>query len=250
MGGPSDQPSDQPTIIELESTYTSGVYPKRPLAIVRGQGARLWDADGNEYIDCVGGQGAANLGHAHPAISAAIADQAARLISCPEIFYNDRRAQFLAALAGVAPAGLARIFLCNSGTEAVEAALKLARASTGRPNIIAAMRGFHGRTMGALSATWNRDYRRPFEPLVPGFTHVPFNDLAALESALTGDTAAVLLEAVQGEGGVHPGEPAYLRGAQALCRARGRSSSSTRCRRVTDAPVPFSPPNTISSSRI
>jgi LysW-gamma-L-lysine/LysW-L-ornithine aminotransferase len=212
---------DQQSIIELEAGYTSGVYPKRALAIVRGQGARVWDADGNEYIDCVGGQGAANLGHAHPAIVSAVAEQAARLISCPEIFYNDRRAQLLAALAGVAPAGLTRIFLCNSGTEAVEAALKLARASTGRSGIIAAMRGFHGRTMGALSATWNREYRQPFEPLVPGFAHVPFNDLAALERALSDNTAAVLLEAVQGEGGVHPGEPAFLRGAQALCHERG-----------------------------
>src|SRR5512133_2934391 len=184
-----DQPGDQPSILALEARYTSGVYPKRPLAIVRGLGARVWDADGNEYIDCVGGQGAANLGHAHPAIVSAIAEQAARLISCPEIFYNDRRAQLLAALAGVAPAGLTRIFLCNSGTEAVEAALKLARASTGRTGIIAAMRGFHGRTMGALSATWNREYRQPFEPLVPGFAHVPYNDLAALDQAVGEGTA-------------------------------------------------------------
>ncbi len=119
-------------IITLESAHTSGVYPKRPLAIVRGKGARLWDADGNEYIDCVGGQGAANLGHAHPAIVSAISQQAGQLITCPEIFYNDRRAELLAALANVAPAGLSRAFLCNSGAEAVEAAIKFARLSTGR----------------------------------------------------------------------------------------------------------------------
>ncbi len=208
-------------IMALESAHTSGVYPKRPLAIVRGQGARLWDADGREYIDCVGGQGAANLGHAHPAILAAISQQAATLISCPEIFYNDRRAELLARLTEVAPAGMSRAFLCNSGAEANEAALKFARLSTGRIGIIATVRSFHGRTMGALSATWNKEYRTPFEPLVPGFVHVPYNDLAALEKAITDQTAAVILEVVQGEGGVHPGTPEYLHGAQALCRERG-----------------------------
>ena len=214
-------PETQQAIIDLESAHTSGVYPKRPLAIVRGQGARVWDAEGREYIDCAGGQGAANLGHAHPAILAAINRQASQLITCPEIFYNDRRAELLAALTGAAPEGMSRAFLCNSGTEAVEAAIKFARLSTGRAGIVAAVRGFHGRTMGALSATWNRDYRTPFEPLVPGFSHVPYNDLPALERAVTDQTAAVLLEVVQGEGGVHPGTPEFLHGAQALCRERG-----------------------------
>ena len=211
----------QSAIIDLETRYTSGVYPKRPLAIVRGQGAHVWDADGNEYIDCVGGQGAANLGHAHPAIVKAVSEQAARLISCPEIFYNDQRARLLARLVEVAPVGLERAFLCNSGAEAIEAALKFARLSTGRAGVVAAMRGFHGRTMGALSATWSPQYREPFEPLLPGFSHVPFNDLAALERAVGAGTAAVLLEAVQGEGGVHPAHPEFLLGAQALCRERG-----------------------------
>jgi len=212
---------DQQQIMALEAAHTSGVYPKRPLAIVRGQGARVWDADGNEYIDCAGGQGAANLGHAHPAIIEAISRQAAQLITCPEIFYNDRRAELLAALTEVAPAGMARAFLCNSGAEAVEAAIKFARLSTGRIGIVAAMRGFHGRTMGALSATWNKDYRQPFAPLVPGFVHVPYNDLAALDANVCDDTAAVVLEVVQGEGGVHPADPAFLAGAQTLCRERG-----------------------------
>ena len=212
---------NQDAILALESAHTSGVYPKRPLAIVRGQGAHVWDAEGNEYIDCVGGQGAANLGHAHPAIVAAISTQAARLISCPEIFYNDRRAELLAALAQVAPPGLDRAFLCNSGAEANEAAIKFARLSTGRHQIVAAMRGFHGRTMGALSATWEPKYREPFEPLVPGFCHVPYNDVAALERAVTAETAAVLLELVQGEGGVRSASNAFLEAAQALCRERG-----------------------------
>lgn len=214
-------PETGEAIIATEARHTAGVYPKRPLVIVRGEGARVWDADGRVYIDCVGGQGAANIGHAHPAVVAAVAAQAAQLISCPEIFYNDRRAKLLSALIAVAPPGLTRAFLCNSGAEAVEAAIKFARVSTGRPHIVAAMRGFHGRTFGALSATWEPQYRRPFEPLVPGFHHVPYNDVAALDAAVGADTAAVLLEIVQGEGGVRPGDPAFLQAAQALCRERG-----------------------------
>lgn len=211
----------QAVILAAEAAHTSGVYPKRPLAIVRGVGARVWDSEGHEYIDCTGGQGAANLGHAHPAVVRAVSEQAARLISCPEIFYNDQRARLLERLVAAAPAGLDRVFLCNSGTEAVEAALKFARLSTGRPEIVAAMHGFHGRTMGALSATWARAYRQPFEPLVPGFRHVRFNDLPALEATVSERTAAVLLEVVQGEGGVHIAAPGYLGGALRLCDERG-----------------------------
>ncbi len=211
----------QAEIIQTEGSHTSGVYPKRQLAIVRGQGAHVWDAEGREYIDCVAGQGSANLGHCHPAVVQAIAGQASRLITCPETFHNDVRAALLRRLAEVAPPGLSRAFLCNSGTEAVEAAIKFSRAATGRPGIVAAKRGFHGRTMGALSATWKEDYRRPFAPLTPGFSHVPFNDLTALEEAVTAETAAVLLEPVQGEGGVHVAQQEYLQGAAALCRQRG-----------------------------
>lgn len=203
----------------LEDQYTSGLYTKRPLVIVRGDGARLWDADGNEYIDCAGGQGAANIGHANPQVARAIAEQAAKLISCPEMFYNDKRALLQERLCQLA--GFPRVFLCNSGTEAVEAALKFARLSTGRTGYVATMRGFHGRTMGALSATWEKKYREPFEPLVPGFTHVPYNNLEALQDAVGDTTAAVILEIVQGEGGVTPGQADYLRGAQVICRERG-----------------------------
>ncbi len=211
----------QATIFDLEGRHTSGVYPKRELAIVRGRGARVWDAAGNEYIDCVGGQGAANLGHAHPAVVEAISRQAGLLISCPEIFYNDQRAALLTALTEAAPGDLDRAFLCNSGAEAVEAAIKFAWLSTGRRGIVAAMRGFHGRTLGALSATWERKYRRPFEPLVPGFRHAPYNNLARLAAAVDEETAAVLLEPVQGEGGVRPADRAFLQGAEKLCRERG-----------------------------
>lgn len=205
--------------VELELKHTSGVYVKRSITIVRGEGALVWDDQGRVYIDCVGGQGAANLGHANAAVAAALAAQARRLIACPEMFPNDQRAALMARLSALT--GLRRVFLCNSGTEAVEAALKFARASTGRTEIVAAMRGFHGRTLGALSATWNRAYREPFEPLVPGFRHVPYNNLDALSQAVGENTAAVLLEVVQGEGGVHPGTAEYLQGAERLCRERG-----------------------------
>ncbi len=209
------------TLIELEDGHTSGVYTKRPLVIVRGEGAKLWDVQGREYIDCVGGHGVVNVGHCHPRVVAAIKEQAERLITCPESFYNDRRAELQAELVRIAPPGLGRVFLCNSGTEAVEGAIKFARLTTGRPGIIAAKNGFHGRTLGALSATWRPQYRRPFEPLLPGFVHVPYNDADALEEAIGQDTAAVILEVVQGEGGVRPGSGDYLRRAQTLCRERG-----------------------------
>jgi acetylornithine/LysW-gamma-L-lysine aminotransferase len=205
----------------LESKHTSGVYAKRDLAIVRGEGAILWDDQGNAYIDCVGGQGAANLGHAHPKVVQAIQEQASQLISCPEMFYNPKRAALSTRLTALAPGTMERVFLCNSGTEAIEAALKIARYTTRRRKIIATMRGFHGRTMGALSATWNKKYRQPFMPLVPDFVHVPYNKLERLETSIDDESAAVVLEVVQGEGGVYLGTEEYLRGAQRLCQERG-----------------------------
>lgn len=207
--------------IELESKYTSGVYPKREVAIVRGEGARVWDDQGRSYIDCVAGHGVAIVGHCNPAVVDAVCQQAHTLITCPEIFYNDVRARLMERLVQLAPGGLERVFLCNSGTEAVEAALKLARLSTGRSCVVATMRGFHGRTMGALSATWEPKYREPYEPLLPGFTHVPFNNLDALRGAVDDKTGAVLLEVVQGEGGVNPGSREYLLGAKELCEQTG-----------------------------
>jgi len=206
-------------IQQRELAHTAGVYSKRPVVIVRGQGARLWDAEGREYIDCIGGQGSANVGHANPAVAQAIAEQASVLVGCPELFFNDKRAALMERLCTLT--GFPRVFLGNSGAEAIEAAIKFARLLTGRTEAIAFMRGFHGRTMGALSATWEKKYRGPFEPLVPGFKHIPYNDLDALKAAINGETAAVLLEVVQGEGGVHPGKAEFLAGAQELCRANG-----------------------------
>ncbi|MFL5653598.1 MAG: acetylornithine/succinylornithine family transaminase, partial [Ktedonobacteraceae bacterium] len=207
--------------IELENTYTSGVYSKRSVVIVRGSGALLWDDAGREYIDCTAGHGVANIGHGRPEIAAALASQAQQLITCPEIVYNDIRARLLERLARLTPEGLNHFFLCNSGTEAVEGALKFARLATGRTGIIATLRGFHGRTMGALSTTWERHYREPFAPLVPGVSHVRYNDLAAMEAAINDETAAVIIELVQGEGGVHVASEEYVSGLSALCRERG-----------------------------
>ncbi len=207
-------------LIDLEDRYSSGVYPKQRVVLVRGRGARVWDAEGRAYIDCVGGHGVANIGHSNPAVIEAITEQAARLMVCPNGFYNESRARLLAKLVHIGPASFERAFLCNSGAEAVEAALKFARLATKRQKIIAAMRGFHGRTFGALSATWRKAYREPFAPLVPGFAFVPYNQPEALERVLDDETAAVILEVVQGEGGVIPGNGAYLREVQALCRER------------------------------
>ena len=207
-------------IISIENQHTSGLYTKQPIIIVRGQGASLWDINGNEYIDCSSGHGVANLGHAHPKVAAAIAEQSTQLVTLFETFYNDKRAELMEKITSLIP-GLDKVFFCNSGTEAVEAALKFARVSTGRKNVIAAMRGFHGRTMGALSATFNKKYKEPFEPLVPGFSHVAYNNIDALEAAVTAQVATVILEAVQGEGGVYPADPQYLQAARRICTERG-----------------------------
>lgn len=208
-------------IIATEQAHTSGVYPKRDVALVRGLGAQVWDADGVEYLDCTSAQGAANLGHCHPAVVAALHEQAQILISCPEIFPNDQRAAYQQALVAALPRGMARVFLCNSGAEAIEGALKFARLLTGRTGIVATKRGFHGRTMGALSTTWEPKYREPFAPLLADVTHVAYNNLDELDRAVHATTAAVLIELVQGEGGVRPADPAYVQGVAALCRERG-----------------------------
>ena len=207
-------------IIEIENKHTSGVYAKQTLTIVRGLGASLFDVDGVEYLDCASGHGVANLGHAHPKIAEALYKQASTLITLFESFPNDQRARLMAKLTALVPE-LDRVFFCNSGTESVEAAFKFARISTGRKNIVAAMRAFHGRTYGSLSATFNKKYREGFEPLVPGFSHVPYNNLEALEKAVTDETAAVILEVVQGEGGVYPASAEYIQAVRRICDERG-----------------------------
>ncbi len=209
------------TLAALESAYGLGLYAPRGITLVRGAGAYVWDIEGRRYLDCTAAYGVASLGHCHPAVVEAIGRQAATLIACSGSFGNDQRAQFYAELGAVLPSGLKRLFLCNSGAEANEAALKFARLTTGRHGVVAAMRGFHGRTAGALTATWEPKYREPFEPLLPGFTYIPYNDTAALERAVTDTVGAVILEVVQGEGGVRPGTAEFLQAAQRLCCERG-----------------------------
>ncbi|MBE0689121.1 MAG: aspartate aminotransferase family protein, partial [Anaerolineae bacterium] len=211
--------ADALDLAALEEARSSGAYLKRDLTIVRGQGARLFDADGREYIDCASGQGSANLGHGHPALLAALQAQMNELMICPELFHNPVRARYQAALCQAAQ--MPRVFLCNSGAEANEAAIKFARLATGRTGIVAAMRGFHGRTMGALSTTWDKTYREPFAPLIPNVSFVPYNNIERMSAAVTDETAAILLEVVQGEGGVHPAQDGYLQAVQALAHERG-----------------------------
>jgi predicted acetylornithine/succinylornithine family transaminase len=206
---------------QIEDQFSVGVYQKRDLVIVRGDGARVWDEDGREYVDCVAGIGVANVGHCHPAVVAAIQTQAARLITCNEIFYNDARARVLERLDRITPEGINRFFLCNSGTEAVEGAIKFARMATGRKHVVAAMRGYHGKTLGSLSATWERKFKEPFAPLVPNFSHVPYNNAAEFEKAIDDQTAAVILEPIQGEGGVRPATVEFLQAVRRACDAKG-----------------------------
>ncbi|QPC81647.1 aspartate aminotransferase family protein [Phototrophicus methaneseepsis] len=208
-------------IVALEEAHTSGVYPKRPLAIIRGQGCTVWDADGQTYLDATSGQGVALLGHSHPAVAEAISQQAQTLITCPEIFYNDQRAALYEQLSSVLPDELDRYFLCNSGAEAIEGALKVARLLTNRTGIVATMRGFHGRTLGALSLTWSKTYREPFAPWQPEVNHIVFNNIEAASDAITENTAAVVVEVVQGEGGVYPADADYLQALRQLCTERG-----------------------------
>ncbi len=210
-----------PNLAAVEESILGGTTARRGQAVMaRGQGSWLWDTEGVRYLDMTSSQGVAMLGHSHPALTTAIAEQAQRLISCPNFFYNDTRSAFAAKLVEVLPAHLSHAFLSNSGAESIDGAIKLARLTTGRPRIVAAMRGFHGRTIGALSLTWEPKYRKPFMPLLD-VDHAPYNKLERLDAVIGDETAAVLLETVQGEGGVNLGEAAFLEGAQRLCRERG-----------------------------
>jgi acetylornithine/LysW-gamma-L-lysine aminotransferase len=205
----------------IEERILGGTTARRGDAVfVRGEGCWLYDSDGRRYLDLSSAQGVAMLGHSHPRLSGAIARQAATLISCPAFLYNDQRAEFSQALVDVLPAHLANVFLTNSGAEAIDGALKFARLVTKRPAFVATTKGFHGRTMGALSVTWEPKYREGFGPLLEA-THVPFNNAQALEGAITDRTAAVIFEVVQGESGVNIGSQEFLHTAQRLCRERG-----------------------------
>ncbi len=206
---------------DLEQAYELAVYPRRDIVLVRGRGARLFDENGREYIDCAANVGVSNIGHGNETVARAVYDQYLTLGNCYSMFYSPVRAKLAEKLASIAPGSLNKVFFCNSGAEANEAAIKFARASTGRQEIIAAMRGFHGKTMGALAATWGPEYQKPFAPMLPGVKHVPYNNLAKMETAVGDNTAAILLEVVQGEGGVRIGDKDYFQHVREICNARG-----------------------------
>jgi putrescine aminotransferase len=185
------------------------------------EGCYVWDAHGRVYIDCACGPAIFNVGHRHPRVLDAVREQLDRMPMSVRTMPSAPQAELAERLAAAAPGDLQYSFFCNSGAEAVEGALKLARLATGRPGIVAMREAFHGKTFGALSATGREHYRKPFEPLVPGFTHVPFGDAAALDEAVGADTAAVILEPIQGEAGVMVPPPGYLRAVRDLCDRRG-----------------------------
>jgi acetylornithine/LysW-gamma-L-lysine aminotransferase len=208
-------------IQQTEDAFSVNLYSKRGITLVRGKDTFVWDSNGKRYIDCTSGQGVAIVGHANPFVAKAIKKQSRRLITCTGSFYNDQRARLMQKLVEISPAGLEKVFFCNSGTESVEAALKFARLSTGKTDFVCAVNSFHGRTMGALSATYNPNYRNDFQPLVPGFHFAPFNDFGRWAEKITEKTAAVIIEAVQGEGGVYIGDQDFMQKIRQLCSEKG-----------------------------
>jgi acetylornithine/LysW-gamma-L-lysine aminotransferase len=197
------------------------LHADRGISLVRGQGCYLWDADGRRYLDLMTNYGVNILGHAHPAVNAAVVSQLELLTNAHQSFDTPARQDFLDALGALLPPALSRVSFANSGAEAVEAALKYARVATTRTTIIATHRAYHGRTFGALAATAEAKYRDPFTPMLPGFRHVPFDDLKALEAVLDETVAAVIVEPIQGEAGVRIPAEGYLAGIREQCNARG-----------------------------
>ena len=208
-------------IIHLEDAFQIPTYRKLPVALVRGEGSYVWDADGNRYLDFYGGHCVALLGHCPPRVVAAVQAQAAQLIFYSNVAYSPVRAHAAALLADVAPLG--HVFFCNSGTEANETALKLARKTTGKPGVVAMEGGFHGRTLGSLATTWNATYRAPYAAVLPETHFVPFGDLGAVEAVLEAhdDLAAVILEPIQSIAGIVEAPDAYYVDLRALCDRHG-----------------------------
>ncbi len=206
------------------SDHVMNTYARWPVTLVRGEGCRVWDDAGREYLDFVSGIAVNTLGHAHPRLARALCDQAGRMLHCSNLFRIPEQEALADRLASLS--GLDRVFFCNSGAEANEAAIKLARKywhdrGSPRRTIITATRSFHGRTLNTLTATGQDKVKTGFDPLPPGFVHVPFGDIAAMTRAVDDHTAAVLLEPVQGEGGVHPADAAWLRAVRKLCKDAG-----------------------------
>ena len=197
------------------------LHVDRGISLARGEGCYLWDDQGRRYLDLMTNYGVNLLGHAHPQVNAAIDRQASLLTNAHQSFDTPARQEFLDTLAGFLPHALSRMSFANSGAEAVEAAMKYTRVATGRTRIIATHRAYHGRTFGALSATSDAKYREPFMPMLEGARHVPFDNLAEMAEAIDDSTAAVIIEPIQGEGGIRVPTDGYLRGLRELCTANG-----------------------------
>ena len=217
---------DTKTLLQWSAKYHTPNYGSRaPICVVRGEGARLWDSDGREYLDFGSGIAVANLGHCHPRVTGAIREAAATLLHVSNLYHTAPQIHLAKLLCEHSFAD--RVFFCNSGAEANEAAIKLARkygrerGASDRYEIIATRNSFHGRTLGSLSATGQEKYQHGFEPMVPGFKHVPYNDLRAMERAIDNRTCAILVEPIQGEGGVHVPDDGYLPGLRKLCDEAG-----------------------------
>ncbi len=207
-----------PDIESLFDRYVIGNYSRHPIAFVRGEGSLIWDSDGNRYIDLMPGWGTTVLGHCHPRVVTAVQRQAGMLLHVDNTFYIPPQGELARELSEKSFGG--KCFFCNSGTEAVEAAIKLARLSKqdeGRFKIITMRDSFHGRTMGAITATGQEKYHRGYLPLLPGFAHTPMNDLEAVEEVVDDETCAVMLEPIQGEGGVRVADQEFMTGLRELC---------------------------------
>lgn len=204
-----------------EDQYMGGLYQRFPVTIERGQGARVWDTDGREYVDCMGGYGVALVGHRNARVTDAIKRQADKIVTVHSSTYSRTREEFLKDLMRVAPRGLDRVHLNNSGAEAVEAALKFARKYTGKKGMIAMRGSYHGKSMGALSLTFNPKYKKAFAPMLEAPRFVPFGDAGALKDAISEDTGFVIMEPIQGESGIHVAPDGFLQEARRICDERG-----------------------------
>ncbi len=208
-------------MVSEEDKYLANVYQRFPITLAKGKGAKVWDNNGREYIDCMGGYGVALVGHCNDKVVRAIKDQAEKLITCHSSCYNDARLAFLQKLISIAPKGLNKVYLSNSGAEATEAALKIARKYTKKHGIVAMVGSFHGKTMGALSITYAQKYREAFAPLLEGMKFVPFGDASKLQDAIDDTTGAVIVEPVQGESGIHVAPDGYLQKVREICNSKG-----------------------------
>ena len=211
-------------IVKLTDRYVANTYARFPIALARGKGARVWDADGKEYLDFVAGLAVISLGHSHPAVVRAIGRQAKKLIHVSNLYHIGPQAELARELCRHSFAD--RVFFCNSGAEANEAAIKLVRRYGGewlggKYEILSTYNSFHGRTLATLTATGQEKVRAGYDPLPPGFRQVAYNDLAAMEAAIDEKTAAILVEPIQGEGGVVVPEDGYLKGLRELCDRKG-----------------------------